>query len=94
MSKRAIILLVFIVGIFVKPSSAQVKNEITRASNQSIHLERKLIKKLHLTLKTFDHLTFETHTPRKINLRVISPSGAVIHESLIKINEQKKSIIF
>ena len=84
MSKRAIILLVFIVGIFVKPSSAQVKNEITRASNQSIHLKRKLIKKFHLTLKTFDHLTFETYTPRKINLRVISPSGAVIHESFIK----------
>ncbi|MAJ51104.1 MAG: hypothetical protein CMB82_05765 [Flammeovirgaceae bacterium] len=84
MSTRTIILLIFSAGIFVFSSSAQVKNEITRASNQSMYLNRKLIKKSHLILKTFDHLAFETYTPKKINFRVISPSGAIIHEALIK----------
>jgi hypothetical protein len=84
MIKRTILLLGFILGFFFNPSSAQDKNEINRASNQSIHLKRKSIKKFHLMLKTFDHLTFETFTPRKINLRVISPSGAIVHESFIE----------
>ena len=83
MIKRTTLLLCFILGFFFNPSTAQYKKEITRASNQSIHLKRKLIKKFHLMLKTFDHLTFETYTPRKINLRVISPLGAIIHESFI-----------
>ena len=84
MIKRTILLLGFILGFFFNPSSAQDKNEITRASNQSMHLKRRLVKKFHLMLKKFDHLTFETYTPRKINLRVISPSGAIVHESFIK----------
>ena len=37
-----------------------------------------------MILEKFDHLTFETHTSRKINFRVISPSGAIVHESVIK----------
>ena len=81
---KKIVLLVFILGVVISPSSAQTNNEITRASNQSMHLKRKSIKNFHLILKKFDHLTFETHTPRKINFRVISPSGAIIHEALIK----------
>ena len=84
MGTRKVMVLVFLVGIFIFPSSAQMKSEITRASNQSMQLDRKFIKKSHLILEKFDHLTFETHTRRKINFRVISPSGAIVHEALIK----------
>ena len=84
MGSRKVIILFFLVRIFIFPSSAQMRNEITRASNQSMQLDRKFIKKSHLILEKFDHLTFETHTSRKINFRVISPSGAIVHESVIK----------
>ena len=84
MGLRRLMVLFFLVRIFIFPSSAQMRNEITRASNQSMQLDRKFIKKYHLILENFDHLTFETYTSRKINFRVISPSGAIVHESLIK----------
>jgi len=84
MGSRKVIILFFLVRIFIFPSSAQMRNEITRASNQSMQLDRKFIKKSHLILEKFDHLTFETHTSRKINFRVVSPSGTIVHESVIK----------
>jgi len=84
MGLRKVMILFFLVRIFIFSSSAQMRNEITRASNQSMQLDRKFIKKSHLILEKFDHLTFETHTSRKINFRVISPSGAIVHESVIK----------
>ena len=84
MGLRLLMVLFFLVRIFIFPSSAQIRNEITRVSNQSMQLDRKFIKKSHLILENFDHLTFETYTSRKINFRVISPSGAIVHESLIK----------
>ena len=84
MGLRLLMVLFFLVRIFIFPSSGQIRNEITRVSNQSMQLDRKFIKKSHLILENFDHLTFETHTSRKINFRVISPSGAIVHESLIK----------
>jgi len=84
MGSRKVIILFFLVRIFIFPSSAQMRNEITRASNQSMQLDRKFIKKSHLILEKFDHLTFETHTSKKINFRVVSPSGTIVHESVIK----------
>ena len=84
MGLRLLMVLFFLVRIFIFPSSGQIRNEITRVSNQSMQLDRKFIKKYHLILENFDHLTFETYTSRKINFRVISPSGAIVHESLIK----------
>ena len=84
MGLRKVMILFFLVRIFIFSSSAQMRNEITRASNQSMQLDRKFIKKSHLILEKFDHLTFETHTSRKINFRVISPLGAIVHESVIK----------
>ncbi|OUU00594.1 MAG: hypothetical protein CBB92_03755 [Flammeovirgaceae bacterium TMED32] len=87
MGTRKVMFLFFLVKIFIFPSSAQMRNEITRASHQSMQLDRKFIKKSHLILEKFDHLTFEIHTSRKINFRVISPSGAIVHESLIKKNK-------
>ena len=83
---KKIALLVFVGCTLITPlaSLAQMDNEITRASNQSMNLKRKLIKNFNLILEKFDHLTFETHTRKKINFRVISPSGAIVHEALIK----------
>tara|TARA_B110000046_G_scaffold6234_1_gene6532 strand:- start:2927 stop:4282 length:1356 start_codon:yes stop_codon:yes gene_type:complete len=83
---KKIALLVFVGCTLITPlaSLAQMDNEITRASNQSMHLKRKLIKNFNLVLRKFDHLTFETYSPRKINFRVISPSGAIVHEALIR----------
>ena len=49
MGSRKVIILFFLVRIFIFPSSAQMRNEITRASNQSMQLDRKFIKKI-----TFD----------------------------------------
>jgi hypothetical protein len=63
---------------------AQLPEEVTRESYLAIKLARKTINKSVLVLNETDQVSFETSTPRKINFRLISPAGAIIHESLIK----------